>query len=237
MRAAVRPCARPRAPACSIYNPAGAACKTCAPDEVPIVVDEAAQRVSVQAGVPTRMLLDYLAAYTCAPPRSRHPEQGSSGAARSSRLLASEHLRTCVQDAAGADRLHAAGLPLVHRPEHRGGGGHRHARQLLQVRQPLLPGAPLCMPHPRAHAQGWRSGPGKPAALGRSSRLPVGALLRREQPSSQPAAQVTRMELALANATLVNLTAGSNAHLFRAAQVRLPCMCTRALYRNVTWRC
>ena len=29
-------------------------------------MDEAAQRVTVQAGVPTRMLLDYLAAYTCA---------------------------------------------------------------------------------------------------------------------------------------------------------------------------
>ena len=49
----------------SIFNPAGAACKGCSPAETPIYLDEVAQRVTVQAGVPTRMLLDYLAAYTC----------------------------------------------------------------------------------------------------------------------------------------------------------------------------
>ena len=62
---------------CSINNPAGAACKTCSPAEIPIMVDETKMTAVVQGGVPTRMFLDYLAAYTCAFP-ALHSELPSS---------------------------------------------------------------------------------------------------------------------------------------------------------------
>lgn len=38
-----------------------------APPSFPIQVDEPARTATVQAGVPQRLLLDYLAAYMCAP--------------------------------------------------------------------------------------------------------------------------------------------------------------------------
>ena len=41
------------------------------PPEFPIQVHEAEQKVTVQAGITQRMLLDYLAAYKCALPSER----------------------------------------------------------------------------------------------------------------------------------------------------------------------
>ena len=80
------------------------------PPSFPIQVDEPARTATVQAGVPQRILLDYLAAFKCAPAGMAGPVQGAWVADTEAVCRLMQHIIPCI---AGNEHLNGKGTGVV----------------------------------------------------------------------------------------------------------------------------